>query len=182
MSDDITANFHGGNAQSQAAYDSVGATKRRRTARLEILRLAEESGRTGITADETINLLGMTHQSGSARFSELRRDGLLIPIGELRKTRSGEYAEVHVARQYARGFEITAAEHHTRSRRRQSTAARDALIDLEKRLKIKMEDAFRRHQEIIRTPDVVEARHWEGRRHAYAEAVDMLRVAVRNLA
>jgi predicted transcriptional regulator len=48
----------------------------------------------GITCDEAEQLLGMLHQSCSARFNELERDGILIPSETTRRTRSGSSARV----------------------------------------------------------------------------------------
>lgn len=147
MTDDITANFHGGNAQSVAAGESVRRQASRRNARIEIVRFARDRGPAGVTADEVLAALALTHQSGSARFSELRRDGMLIPTGMTRKTRSGEDAEVHVAVTHATAAQIERAQAKRASRRRPS--ARDVLTKLELRLKADYETADKSWREAI---------------------------------
>jgi len=91
---DITQNYHRGNPESveakkisrfNADYD-----------RVRILRLAGIRGAAGLTCDEAERLLGLSHQTCSARFSELKRVKLLVATGQLRPTRSGAKARVMI--------------------------------------------------------------------------------------
>lgn len=81
---DICANRHGGNAESVAA--NRGTNKERDTAmilrRLSIL---------DFTCDEMEHYSNLSHQTCSARFSDLKRLGLIEPTTR-RKTRSGRWA------------------------------------------------------------------------------------------
>jgi hypothetical protein len=91
---DITSNYHGGNAQSIEAHVSIISLKDK--ARAAICRLARHRGSIGLVCDEAERALGLSHQSCSARFTELKRDGLLIPTDRFRKTRSGRNARVFI--------------------------------------------------------------------------------------
>lgn len=82
MTTDICSKNHGGNAQSTAA--NAKTNKKRDAAR--ILALLEAVGAS--TCDDVETALGMSHQTCSARFSELKRAGLIEPTGK-RKTRTG---------------------------------------------------------------------------------------------
>lgn len=53
---------------------------------------------TGLTCDECEALLGMRHQTASARVRELRGLELIVDSGEKRKTRSGRNAVVWVSK------------------------------------------------------------------------------------
>jgi hypothetical protein len=101
MTDDITRNFSGGAATSQAARESLSddhlsATKRR------ILDYVRRQGSLGATSDQIQRELGIRHASGG-RITEMVRDGLLkaatlaggTPIH--RATTSGRAAQVWVA-------------------------------------------------------------------------------------
>ena len=84
---DICTSHHGGNIFSIAANHQTN--KRRDTARIiDHLRTVPNS-----TCDEAEIALAMNHQTCSARFSELKRDGLITPAGR-RKTRTGSSAQV----------------------------------------------------------------------------------------
>ena len=85
MNTDICANRHGGNAESVAANK---ATNKERDAK-RILALFEWHGHA--TCDEAEIQLGMSHQTCSARFADLKRAGLIEPTTR-RKTRSGRWA------------------------------------------------------------------------------------------
>src|ERR1017187_10099953 len=94
MHRDITANYHGGNAQSVEAHESIIPLKLIQRSR--ILALAARRGTYGTTCDEAEIALDMTHQSCSARFSEMKRDGGLLATIDCRKTRSGRNARVFI--------------------------------------------------------------------------------------
>lgn len=95
MNSDITSNNHGGNEFSAAAHESVRPTKQRDQAR--IWSYVESTGESGTTCDAIESALGMSHQTASARVSELKRDGRLELNGERRPTRTGRTAGVYVA-------------------------------------------------------------------------------------
>lgn len=44
------------------------------------------------TCDEVERITGLSHQTASARITALSRRGVLVPSGELRRTRSGRNA------------------------------------------------------------------------------------------
>jgi hypothetical protein len=88
---DITRNYHRGNPRSAEAHEN---TKRRKARdELNILRLLHAHP-AGLICDEAEVLLSMSHQTCSARFSEMKAKGWLEPTGERRLTRSGSYADV----------------------------------------------------------------------------------------
>src|SRR5215207_4165751 len=91
--DDITANYHRGDLFSTAANPGRAAKARDRR---RILAWLRERGDTGGTCEEAEEALGLSHQTASARFSELRRDGLIGDSGRRRRTKSGRTARVHV--------------------------------------------------------------------------------------
>lgn len=91
MTDDITANYHGGNQFSHEAFEST-PEERRRHDRLRILSFLRATG--SATCDEAEVALDMTHQTCSARFSDLKKAGQLEPTGDKRVTRSGRNAGV----------------------------------------------------------------------------------------
>ena len=80
--DDICANRHGGDAQSQSA--NARTNKDRDAAR--ILDILGECG--DFTCEEASQHLKMPYTTASARFSDLKRAGLIEPTFR-RKTRSG---------------------------------------------------------------------------------------------
>ena len=82
MTTDICSKHHGGNAQSTAA--NAKTNKTRDAAR--ILALLEAVGAS--TCDDVEMALGMSHQTCSARFSDLKRAGLIEPTAK-QKTRTG---------------------------------------------------------------------------------------------
>lgn len=91
---DITRNFHGGNAESIAAKEL--SRHRAGVDRMRILALARSRGARGITCDEAEQVLGLPHQTCSARFSELKRDGMLVPTELTRETRRRSPARVMI--------------------------------------------------------------------------------------
>jgi Fic family protein len=91
---DITQNYHRGNPESVEAKRRSRFNAERD--RIRILRLVGMRGEDGLTCDEAERLLGLSHQTCSARFSELKRDKLLAATGRLRPTRSGVKARVMV--------------------------------------------------------------------------------------
>jgi hypothetical protein len=95
MDRDITENYHGGNPESVAAHASL---KRRdlENCRAFILRATTRRGKYGMTCDEAEVRLGLSHQTCSARFTDLVKDGRLTRTEETRPTRSGCPARVHI--------------------------------------------------------------------------------------
>jgi response regulator of citrate/malate metabolism len=87
---DICENNHKGNEESKEAHGSINGKK---AAMYEqILGTLYCSYGRGLTCDEVEERIAMSHQTCSARFSELKRDGLIVSTGERRKTRSGRPA------------------------------------------------------------------------------------------
>jgi hypothetical protein len=97
--DDITRNFHGGNRYSQAAHDTTPDEVRGKQRRAAYMFIFQAWPR-GCTCDEYEAATNIKHQTASARFTELKRDGLLTETG-FRPTRSNKMAAVYVtARQF----------------------------------------------------------------------------------
>ena len=90
MSEDITANYHGGHPRSVEAQE---ATKPRKNADYSRILTLLHAHPYGLTCDEAEQLLGMRHQTCSARFSDMKKRGWLIWCGK-RPTRSGVDADV----------------------------------------------------------------------------------------
>lgn len=83
---DICSNHHGGNLESLEAHAAISTDKA--AMRYLIVRTVAKSGSKGMTCDEVELATNMKHQTCSARFSELKREGILVPTGERRLTRS----------------------------------------------------------------------------------------------
>ncbi len=101
---DITRNFHGGNPESVAAHASIVPAKA--TLRRRVIAFVRGRGEHGATSDEIELALGLSHQTVSARITEAKAGGDLVPSGRRRVTRSGRSAAVLVA---ADGAAATAA-------------------------------------------------------------------------
>ena len=99
MDPDITRNFHRGNAESMAAHASTPAAERRKQ-RARVLAFIASQGQSGATSDEAELALSLPHQACSARFTELKKDALIVPAGQ-RVTRSGRKARVWMDRNVA---------------------------------------------------------------------------------
>jgi hypothetical protein len=95
LNEDITSNNHGGNEFSSAAHESIKGNKARDQAK--IWTHVEALGEAGATCDEIEISLGMSHQTASARVSEMKRSGRLELNGEKRATRTGRNAGVYIA-------------------------------------------------------------------------------------
>lgn len=95
MSADITRNFHGGNEESTAAHRSIVTSKD--TLRRRVIAFVRSRGEHGATSDEIEVALGLPHQTVSARITEAKAGGDLVPSGVRRLTRSGRSAAVLVA-------------------------------------------------------------------------------------
>ena len=93
--DDIGRNRHGGNPASDDAFRN-GNTPRRESMKEKLFRACVESGEYGITTDEMEIRFRFSHQSASARMSELKDEGRIMFKGVRRETRWGGEAEVHV--------------------------------------------------------------------------------------
>jgi hypothetical protein len=91
---DITANFHGGNRESHEAYLSV--KEHAGALRLLVVRYVYRQNDHGATCDEIERALQLPHQTVSARVTEAKARGEIIPNGERRPTRSGRKAAVYV--------------------------------------------------------------------------------------
>lgn len=95
--DDICRNYHRGEPFSEAANESAAPSKA--IQRERILRYLAQVG--SATSDESERALGMPHQTASARFSELKRDGRIVPAVDrdgkriARPTRHGRMAGVY---------------------------------------------------------------------------------------
>lgn len=94
MSADITRNFHGGNRESTEAHRSIVSTKE--SLRRRVIAYVRARGDLGATSDEIEVGLGLPHQTVSARITEAKAGGELVPSGVRRPTRSGRNASVLV--------------------------------------------------------------------------------------
>jgi hypothetical protein len=88
--DDITENYHRGNQYSQAAHKRAKRSKAGDLMR--ILKVLFENPR-GLTCDEVEVLLGMRHQTCSARFTDMKKFNWIVKCGS-RLTRTGSPAGV----------------------------------------------------------------------------------------
>ena len=84
---------HGGHPQSKEAHQSIDPTK----IRGEVLNAIIQAGQRGAISDEIESLTGYPHQTVSARFSELKRLGLIFETDRKRPTKSGRMATVCMA-------------------------------------------------------------------------------------
>jgi predicted transcriptional regulator len=87
---DICKNYHRDNPQSVQANKKVNKFAQR----IRILNALELS--YDLTCEELEDYIGLSHQSCSARLSELKREGKIRKIG-VRNTRSGSPAAVYQA-------------------------------------------------------------------------------------
>ena len=85
---DICAARHKGEEMSVAANPAESTKSERRGAILRLLRHG------AFTCEEAEVHCAMSHQTCSARFSELKRDGLIKQVGK-QKNRSGRYAKTY---------------------------------------------------------------------------------------
>lgn len=92
--DDICRNRHGGNPESEVANQQ---TNKQRDSRM-VMDALFQAGGLGMTCDELEVELGMSHQTCSARCSELKRDGKVLTTTRRRETRAGCPARVLMAR------------------------------------------------------------------------------------
>jgi len=90
--DDITRNYHGGNKQSEEANRRT----RKHKDRARVVMHIWSCGTYGCTCYEAEQALGMRHQTCSARFSDLKNDGVIIGTGQTRPTDTGSPAEVYI--------------------------------------------------------------------------------------
>jgi hypothetical protein len=81
-----------------ASHAHVRLSKNETWAR--ILEYAELRGRLGFTADELAAAWGCSHNHVAPRICELSESGDLVLTGERRRTRSGFFAGVYVAKQF----------------------------------------------------------------------------------
>ncbi len=88
---DVTARYHGGDEFSAEAFEQTPEQRRRRD-RARIERSIREDGPA--TCEALEERLGLSHQTCSARISEMRRGGDLVEVGRA-ATRSGRSARVH---------------------------------------------------------------------------------------
>jgi len=96
---DICENRHGGNSESVEANASMSTAKV-----IQGFRIAEfihGCGERGATAEEVEIGLKMSRSSASARMSELKELGIVVPSSERRRTSSGRLARVIVHKAFA---------------------------------------------------------------------------------
>ena len=91
---DPTENYHQGNLESAAAYDSIEEHKARILR--QVLTYVEHCGADGATCDQIEYALALSHQTASARCTEAVARGLLVRTPLRRPTRSGRKASVLV--------------------------------------------------------------------------------------
>lgn len=91
---DICRNNHGGEPNSIAAHDSIREAKSQ--LQKAVLACIKSAGMIGVSCEQIEQMLGLSHQTASARVSELKRKGLIRVQGH-RKTKSGSNAGVLVA-------------------------------------------------------------------------------------
>jgi len=99
---DVCANRHGGNQESTEANDSMGVAKVVQGYR--VAQFLHEQGSHGATTEEVVHGLLLSHQSASARMSELKALKIIVPTANRRPTASGRMARVCVHKMYAESF------------------------------------------------------------------------------
>lgn len=72
---DPTRNRHGGNAESNAAFDSIRCA--RSPMQREVMLCAEAMGLRGVTLKEVARTMGMSIQTVSGRLTELKASNML---------------------------------------------------------------------------------------------------------
>lgn len=87
---DVCASRHRGNPESVEANDRIESSKA--ALRWRIMSWFFEHGPA--TCEEASRGTRIQYQTMSARISELKRDGLLAPTGQRRKTSGGSWAGV----------------------------------------------------------------------------------------
>ena len=95
MAHDITKNYHRGNPESKEAFKRLKREIAERD-KAYIERALIRRGKIGLICDELERMLGMKHQTASARMSEMVKEGRITRTEEIRSTRSGCPARVHV--------------------------------------------------------------------------------------
>ena len=88
---DVCRNNHGGNENSEAANNAIAGAKI--SLRNQILNYIRKQGGRGATCEEIEQALNMSHQTVSARCSELKARKLIISMGK-RETSSGCRADI----------------------------------------------------------------------------------------
>jgi hypothetical protein len=89
---DITANFHMNSDTSVAAFNSTPGSHRQ----VQRTRIYEKIGElNGATCSEIESLLGLSHQTASARITELQKYNRIFDTGERRLTQLGKKARVY---------------------------------------------------------------------------------------
>lgn len=78
--------------------------------REKVYRYIHEQGARGATADEVQAALGLPHQTGAPRVTELARMGRIIRTGDKRKTRHGRNAGVYISDVYNADAEALSAD------------------------------------------------------------------------
>lgn len=100
--DDICRNYHGGNPESEAANEETLKSRDRKRIHDVLL----SAGLQGRTCDELEIVTGLSHQTCSARCSELLRDGIIVrkpdPVLKYmrRPTRTGCQAAVLILKSF----------------------------------------------------------------------------------
>ncbi len=79
---DPCENKHGGNAESEAAFER--ATKTAQVRREQILRLLDDRGTYGATAKEAAQCLGVELHALSGRFTELKASYQIVVTNQRR--------------------------------------------------------------------------------------------------
>lgn len=96
---DICQNRHGGNEQSEEAFEAIRKGLPRR--RALCLVLIHKASPEGLTVHELANHLGTTPNAVSGRLTELKKDGRITKIGT-RPTPTGSKAAVYIPTPEAR--------------------------------------------------------------------------------
>lgn len=89
VNQDICANRHQGNPESQAAFDRVATSLP--AARKRVFEHIQSRGLDGATAQECADAFGIPIHKVSGRFSELKRDGLIRKVDV--RNHGGVYVE-----------------------------------------------------------------------------------------
>lgn len=91
---DVCRPRHRGNRESRDANEAVQPSKK--ALQQKIWDFIKRRGPHGATCDEAEVALGLSHQTCSARFTELAQAGRIRKLADRRATRSGSKAAVWV--------------------------------------------------------------------------------------
>ena len=80
MNTDITSRRHGGNVQSELAFERASQSGQIKTDRQNVLKAVESQGTHGLTCKELAEKWGVDMNRVSGRFTELKKQGKIMKV------------------------------------------------------------------------------------------------------